>query len=185
MGFPGGSNGKESACNAGGPGSIPGSGRREWLLTPLFLPGEFHGQRSLLRFSRVGHDWTTKPLLISSWRFCSHYLEKIGKWKWLHRVQLFAIPRTVAPASLLCPWNSPGKNTEVGSRSLLQIIFPTQGSNLGLLHCRQILHHLSHQGSSSLKHIPKVLLPPRLGLRIWTCEFWGNTAFKWMRLCSL
>ena len=51
------------------------------------------------------------------------------------------------PAKLLCPWNSPGKHTGVGCHFLLQGIFPTQGSNLGLLHCRQILHHLSHQGS--------------------------------------
>ena len=41
------------------------------------------------------------------------------------------------PARLLCPWNSPGKNTGVGSHSLLQGIFSTQGSNPGLLHCRQ------------------------------------------------
>ena len=54
------------------------------------------------------------------------------------------------PASLLCPWDSPGKNTGVGIHSLLQGIFPAQGSNLGLLHCRQILNHLSHQGSNSL-----------------------------------
>ena len=94
----------------------------------------------------------------------------------------FCNPTDCSPCQSLCPWNSPGKNTEVGSHSLLQIIFPTQGSNLGLLHCRQVLHHLSHQGNSSLKHIPKVLLPPCLGLEIWTCEFWGNTAFKWMRL---
>ena len=50
---------------------------------------------------------------------------------------------------LLCPWNSPGKNTRVGNHSLLQGIFPTQGSTLGLLYCRQILQHLSHQGSLS------------------------------------
>ena len=48
---------------------------------------------------------------------------------------------------LLCPWNSPGKNTGVGSYSLLQEIFPTQRSYPGLLNCRQILYHLSHQGS--------------------------------------
>ena len=47
----------------------------------------------------------------------------------------------------LCPWNSPGKNAGVGSHALLQGIFPTQGSDLGLLHCRQILYQLSHQGS--------------------------------------
>ena len=38
-------------------------------------------------------------------------------------------------------------NTEVGNQSLLQGIFPTQGSNQGLLHCRKILYHLSHQGT--------------------------------------
>ena len=47
-----------------------------------------------------------------------------------------------------CPWNSPGKNTGVGCHSLLQGIFPTQGLNPHLLRCRQILYHLSHQGSS-------------------------------------
>ena len=45
------------------------------------------------------------------------------------------------------PWNSPGQNTGVSSLSLLQGIFPTQGSNPGLLHCRRILYQLSHKGS--------------------------------------
>ena len=48
----------------------------------------------------------------------------------------------------LCPWNSSVKNTAVGCQSLLQGIFPTQGLNPCLLHCRQILYHLSRQGSS-------------------------------------
>ena len=43
--------------------------------------------------------------------------------------------------------NSSGKNTGVGCHALLQGIFPNQGSNPGLLHCRQILYHLSHQRS--------------------------------------
>ena len=43
--------------------------------------------------------------------------------------------------------DSPGKNTGVGHHALLQGIFQTQGLNLGLLHCRQILHHLSRQES--------------------------------------
>ena len=47
----------------------------------------------------------------------------------------------------LCLWNSPGKNTGVGSHYLLQGIFLTQRSNPGLSHCRQILYHLSHEGS--------------------------------------
>ena len=41
--------------------------------------------------------------------------------------------------------DSPGKNTGIGCHALLQGIFPTQGSNPGLPHCRQILYHLSHQ----------------------------------------
>ena len=53
-------------------------------------------------------------------------------------------PRGLQPTRLLCPWNFPGQNTRVGCHSLLQGIFPTQGSNLGLLHCRQILYHLKH-----------------------------------------
>ena len=45
------------------------------------------------------------------------------------------------------PWNSLGQNTGVGSLSLLQGIFPTQGSNPGIPHCRRILYQLSHKGS--------------------------------------
>ena len=48
---------------------------------------------------------------------------------------------------LLCAWDSPGKNTGVGCHTLLQGISPIQGLNLGFLHCRQILYHLSQQGS--------------------------------------
>ena len=69
----------------------------------------------------------------------------------LSHVQLFVTPWTVArqaPLSigLYSPWNSPGQNTGVGSLS--QGIFPTQGLNLGLPHCRWILYHLNHQRSS-------------------------------------
>ena len=59
LGFPGGSDGKESACNAGDLDSDPWVGRipwrREWLPTPGFLPREFHGQRSLAGYSPWGH----------------------------------------------------------------------------------------------------------------------------------
>ena len=51
------------------------------------------------------------------------------------------------PHGLYSPWNSPGQNTGVGCHALLHGIFPTQGSNPGLLHCRQILYQLSHKGS--------------------------------------
>ena len=62
---------------------------------------------------------------------------------------------------LYSPWNSPGQNTTVGSRSLLQGIFLTQGSNPGLPHCRRNLYQLSHQGRPVLlwcpSHLPWVL----------------------------
>ena len=48
------------------------------------------------------------------------------------------------PHGLYNPWNSSGQNTGVGSLSLLQGIFPTQRSNPGLRHCRQILYQLSY-----------------------------------------
>ena len=57
-GFPGGSDGKESACNTGDPGSIPGLRRSpaEWngYPTPVFLPGKFHGQRGAWRATVLG-----------------------------------------------------------------------------------------------------------------------------------
>ena len=51
-------------------------------------------------------------------------------------VSYFLRPHGLYPIRLLCPWNSPGKNTGVGSHSLLQGIFLTQGLNLCLLYCR-------------------------------------------------
>ena len=49
------------------------------------------------------------------------------------------------PHGLYSPWNSPDQNTVVGSLSLLERIFLTEGSHPGLLHCRWILYHLSYQ----------------------------------------
>ena len=54
---------------------------------------------------------------------------------------------TLRPHGVYNPWNSLGQNTKVGSLSLLQGIFPTQGSNSGLPHCQQILYQRSHKGS--------------------------------------
>ena len=63
-------------------------------------------------------------------------------------------------ARLLCSWDSPGKNTVVGCHALLQGIFPTQGSNPGLLHCRQILYHSSYLGSPALYFNSNQWFPP-------------------------
>ena len=54
---------------------------------------------------------------------------------------------SLQPHELYSVWNSLGQNPAVRSLSLLQGIFPTQGSNPGLPHCGQILYHLSHKGS--------------------------------------
>ena len=51
---------------------------------------------------------------------------------------------------LYSPWNATGQSTGMGNLSLLQGIFPTQGSNPGLLHCRRILYQLSHRGSPGI-----------------------------------
>ena len=57
------------------------------------------------------------------------------------------VSNSLRPHGLYSPWNSLGQNTEVDSLSLLQGIFPTQGSNPRLPHCRQILYQMSHKGS--------------------------------------
>ena len=64
------------------------------------------------------------------------------KWSESHSV----VSDSLQPHGLYSPWNSPGQNTGVGSLSLLQGIFPTQGLNPGLPHCRWILYLLSHKG---------------------------------------
>ena len=75
---------------------------------------------------------------------------------------------SLQPHGLYSPWNSPGQNTRVGSLSLLQGIFATQESNLGLPHCREILYQLSHKGSRTPEaqqnttrlKIGQILCPP-------------------------
>ena len=59
---------------------------------------------------------------------------------------LSVVSDTLQPRRLYSPRNSPGQNPGVGSLFLLQGIFPTQGLNPGVLHCRQILYQLSHEG---------------------------------------
>ena len=124
-------------CYAGDPGSIPGSGRS---------PGRGNGyplQHSCLENSLV--------TLLHSWRI---ELPRGVFWGKRECVCLVAqlCPTPCNPMDYSLPdssvrGDSPGKNTGVGSPALLQGIFPTQGLNAGLLHCRWILYHLSHQGS--------------------------------------
>ena len=67
------------------------------------------------------------------------------KWKWLSHVWLFVTPWTIQSM------DSPDQNIGVGSHSLLQEIFPTQGLNPGLPQCRRILYQLSHKESPVFK----------------------------------
>ena len=60
------------------------------------------------------------------------------------------VSNSLRPHELYCSRNSPGQNAGVGNLSLRQGIFPNQGLNPGLLHCRRILYQLSHQGSPTL-----------------------------------
>ena len=111
------------------------------------------------------------------WTHTDPHWDMKVKWKWesLSRVQLSVTPLTIQSMEFSRPFPSPGvrpnpgiepgspalqadslpaelqgkpKNTGVGSLSLLQWIFPTQESNRGLLHCRQILYQLSYEGSA-------------------------------------
>ena len=92
VGFPGGSDGKESACDAGDPGLIPSQGRcpregngRE---DSIFLPGEFHGQRSLVGYSPWGCKQSdisylaNRRLVLSVWHEAHLFLalRNVNKW---------------------------------------------------------------------------------------------------------
>ena len=79
---------------------------------------------------------------------CMHVFLCFYDTLWSESESSSAMPNSLKPHGLCSPWNSPGQNTGVGSLSFLQgIIFPAQGSNPGLRHCRWILYQLSHKGS--------------------------------------
>ena len=76
----------------------------------------------------------------------AHFGPKFRKWK-AESESRSVVSNSLQPHGLYSPWNSSGQNTGVGSLSLLQGIFPTQGSDPGLPHCRWILYQLRHQRS--------------------------------------
>ena len=85
--------------------------------------------------------WHFIDVAVSSALLCFWWAsESVSRWVMSDSLR----PHGLWLARLLCPWNSPGKNTGVGCRALLQGIFPTQGWNPGLPHCCQILYCLSH-----------------------------------------
>ena len=101
-------------------GNIPCS--RQWQPTAVFLSGKSHEQRNLARYSPVLCLLAQSCLTLSGPMDCS-------------------LPGSSVHA------DSPDKNSAVGCHALLQGVFPTQGFYPGLLHGRQILYCLSHQGS--------------------------------------
>ena len=100
------------------------------------------------------------PYCLPSFRGTKNSLGTCVYWK-----KKWSVSCSVTLSRLLCPWNNSG----VGCLSLLQGIFPTQGSNQGLLHCRQILHHLSHQGSWTTFQISEQLNLFFLFCKVYTC----------------
>ena len=77
-------------------------------------------------------------------------------WFSLSAVSDSSQPHGWQPSRLLSPWDSPGKTTGVSCHFLLQGVSPTQESNPGLLHGRQVLYHLSHRGSPRAGALPSI-----------------------------
>ena len=117
-----------------------------------------------------------KSLFIPCW-ICFIRVKKV-KVKSLSLVQLFATPWTVAyqaPPSL----GFPGKSTEVGCHFLLQGLFPTQGSNLGLPHHEQTLYRLSQRIKQCSKQVRSRLTGKKsfsgINSRAGHCKLHGNS----------
>ena len=100
---------------------------------------------------QVGNDQlrATTKLILPQLRECRAVLVT-------HSCPTLCDPVDCSPPGSSAHGDSPGKNTGVVCHALLQGIFPTQGSNSGLLHSRRILHHLSHQGRpTTWEKLPK------------------------------
>ena len=111
----------------------------------------------------IAHSVLTGSGALSSQRMCVCVSRSVvSDSLWPHGLQ---------PTRLLCPWDFPGKGTGVGCHFLLQGIFPTQESNPGLLHCRQILYRLSYKGRPP-QRIEKSNLSWQYGTE--TPQFWSE-----------
>ena len=88
---------------------------------------------------------------------CTSWVAILGAESSLYRKESHScsiVSDSLLPHGLSSPWNSPGQNTGVCSCSLLQGIFPNQGSNPGLQHFRLLLYQLSHQGRDLFLEFP-------------------------------
>ena len=84
------------------------------------------------------------------------------------------VSNSLWPHGLYSPWNSPGENARMGSFSLLQRIFPTQGSNPGLQYCRWILYQLSHREAQPLWDLNTQYEAPSKDLACYTKGYLSN-----------
>ena len=113
--------------------------------TDIYMKRHIYMKNIYLRYKGV---WYTTEMHIysSDILYILTYIFKISfRFSYVKVTQLCLT--LLQPNGLYSPWNSPGQNTGVGSISLLQRIFPTQGSSPGLLYCRRILYQLSHKES--------------------------------------
>ena len=94
----------------------------------------------IISYAEKAFDNIEHPFMIKT-------LQNVGTEGTCLNVKVKVVSDSLQPYVLYSPWNSPGQNTELGSLPLFQGIFPTQGLNPGLLHCRLILYQLSHKGS--------------------------------------
>ena len=129
-----------------------------WLLAVLWTVAR---QAPLsMGFSRLewvalpSSKWSSQPRDLTYPALAGSFFTTSATWETLLNINVSCSvmsdslqPHELLPARFFSTRNSSCKNTGVGSHSFLQGIFLTQGSNLGLLHCRWILYHLSHKGS--------------------------------------
>ena len=122
-------------------------------LASSYLPGCLVASSSIPQVARPP-GLSKTPCDRCCWRFID-VLQWLSEFLYLYLLRVLSlnsyeseshlvVSDSLRPHGLYSPWNSPGQNTGVGSLSLLQGIFPTQGSNPGLSHCRRILHQLNH-----------------------------------------
>ena len=90
-------------------------------------------------------DQTQVSASLAAWFFTTS-----ATWETHESESHSVVSDSLRPHGLYSPWNSPGQNTGASSFSLLQGIFPSQGLNPGLVHCRQILYQLSHKASTRI-----------------------------------
>ena len=96
-----------------------------------------HWQVDSLSLSRQGSPCYFPIWCKLCWSLCMHACSVMSHCLWSHELQ---------PTRLHWPWDFSGKNTRVGGYFLLQLIFPTQGSNLHFLHWQVDSLPLSQQG---------------------------------------